>query len=391
MKRAPLQVAIVGGGIGGLTAANALRRYNIEVRIYEQAAALTEVGAGFALQPNGIRVLRQLGFGDDVERRGARWVDPQFRHADGSYAASMWPSELIDTIGFYGMHRADLLEILASRLTGDIVKTGHRCIGFEQGDTRAEIHFANGAHARADIVVAADGIHSFLRQFVVAPSAPLPSGSIAYRGVVSAASVGWPRGAMRNWLGPGKHFLAYPVRAGELINYVGFVHTDEEMKESWSAPGDPRALAAEFAGWDPTIGAIIARVNKTFRWGLYDREPLPSWTRGRLALLGDAAHPMLPHGGQGANQAIEDGITLAAVLSRADPASAPRALQVYEALRRERCARIQREARVNGSRYDASDADLADRNRQLGAMARDRIWIWDHDAQAEALAAAAAF
>ena len=109
---------------------------------------------------------------------------------------------------------------------------------------------------------------------------------------------------MRNWLGPGKHFLVYPVRTGELINYVGFVQTDEEMKESWSAPGDPRALAAEFAGWDPRIEAIIAKVSKTFRWGLYDREPLATWTSGRLTLLGDAAHPMLPHGGQGANQAI---------------------------------------------------------------------------------------
>ena len=194
---------------------------------------------------------------------------------------------------------------------------------------------------------------------------------------------------MRNWLGPGKHFLVYPVRAGDLINYVGFVQTDEEMKESWSAPGDPRTLAAEFAGWDPMIEAIIAQVSKTFRWGLYDREPLATWTRGRLTLLGDAAHPMLPHGGQGANQAIEDGVTLAAVLSRADRASAPRALQVYEALRHERCARIQRNARVNGARYDAADANLDDRNRQLDATAWERAWIWNHDAEAEALKAAA--
>jgi 2-polyprenyl-6-methoxyphenol hydroxylase-like FAD-dependent oxidoreductase len=285
VSRASLHVAIVGGGIGGLAAASALHRHNIEVRVYEQADALSEVGAGIALQPNGIRALRQLGLADDVARRGARWVDPQFRHADGSYAASMWPPEIIGTIGFYGMHRADLLEMLLSRLPGDIAKTSHRCIGFEQDDAGAVIYFANGAHAQADVVVAADGIHSALQQFVVAPSAPLPSGSIAYRGVASAASVAWPQGAMRNWLGAGKHFLAYPVRAGELINYVGFVQTDEEMKESWSAPGDPRALAAEFAGWDPMIGAIIAQIGKTFRWGLYDREPLPTWTRGRLALL----------------------------------------------------------------------------------------------------------
>jgi len=386
MRKAPLHVAIVGGGIGGLAAANALHQRNVEVSVYEQAPALTEVGAGLALQPNGIRVLRHLGFAEDVARRGGKWVDPQFRNADGLYAASIWPAEIAD---FYGMHRADLLDILASGLPGDVVQTGHKCIGFEQNDTHAVIHFANGARVQADVAVAADGIHSILQQFVVPPSAPLPSGSMAYRGVVSAASVAWPSGAMRNWLGPGKHFLVYPVRAGELINYVGFVQTDEEMKESWSAPGDPRALAAEFAGWDPRIEAIIAKVSKTFRWGLYDREPLATWTSGRLTLLGDAAHPMLPHGGQGANQAIEDGVTLATVLSRADRASAPRALQVYEALRRERCARIQRNARVNGARYETADTSLDDRTRQLAAMARERAWIWNHDAKAEALKAAA--
>ena len=126
------------------------------------------------------------------------------------------------------------------------------------------------------------------------------------------------------WLGNGKHFLAFPVRAGELINYVGFVPADEEMKESWSAPGDPDALRREFAGWDPRIGSLLQQVQTTFRWALYDREPLPTWTKGRLTLLGDAAHPMLPHLGQGANQSIEDGMALATILARADRATAAR-------------------------------------------------------------------
>ena len=120
------------------------------------------------------------------------------------------------------------------------------------------------------------------------------------------------------WLGKGKHFLTFPVRAGRLINYVGFVPADEETKESWSAPGDPDVLRQEFAGWDPRIGSLLQQVQATFRWALYDREPLPIWTRGRLTLLGDAAHPMLPHLGQGANQAIEDGMALATILARAD-------------------------------------------------------------------------
>jgi 2-polyprenyl-6-methoxyphenol hydroxylase-like FAD-dependent oxidoreductase len=231
---------------------------------------------------------------------------------------------------------------------------------------------------------------STLQQYVVEPSAPLASGSVAYRGIISAAAVSWPDGAMRNWLGAGKHFLVYPVRAGQLLNYVGFVPTDEQMKESWSAPGDPATLAQELAGWDPLVEAIIGQVDTCFRWGLYDREPLPTWTRGRLTLLGDAAHPMLPHVGQGANQAIEDGVALATVLGQADHMTVPQALLVYESVRRERTAGVQRSARVNGARYDASGSDLRDRDRQLAAQPRERAWIWEYDAEAEAAAALAA-
>jgi salicylate hydroxylase len=389
MSTSPLRVAIVGGGIGGVAAANALLRRGMEVCLYEQAPALAEVGAGVAIQPNGARMLRRLGLGEELGRFGARWVDPQFCRPDGTYAAAMWPPELASKIEFYGMHRADLLAMFVDRLPAGVVHTGHRCIGFEQDDEQATLTFANGARATADVVIAADGIHSTLQQFVVAPSPPLFSGSVACRGLVSAASVAWPTGAMRNWLGAGKHFLVFPVRAGELINYVGFVSTDERTKESWSAPGDPAALAREFAGWDPLVEAIIAQVKTTFRWGLYDREPLATWTRGRLTLLGDAAHPMLPHAGQGANQAIEDGVALATVLSRADRTSAPRALLIYERLRREHTAGVQLKSRLNGARYEASSGDLGVRDRQLAAQHQERAWIWNYDAEAEASAAAA--
>lgn len=389
MSTTPLRVAVVGGGIGGAITAYALHKRGIDVRLYEQAAALAEVGAGVAIQPNGVRMLRRLGLGYELIRSGARWIDPQFRRADGSYAAAMWPPELASQIEFHGMHRADLLAMFVDRLSPDVVKTGHRCTGFEQDDEQAVITFANGLRTTADVVIAADGIHSTLQQFVVAPSAPLYSGSVAYRGVIPAASVSWPSGAMRNWLGPGRHFLVFPVRAGQLINYVGFVTTDEPMKESWSARGEPAALAREFAGWDPMVETIIAQVKATFRWGLFDREPLASWTRGRLTLLGDAAHPMLPHIGQGANQAIEDAVALATVLSHADRKSAPRALLIYEQLRRERTAGVQRMSRVSGARYDASSGDLHSRDRQLDAQRQERAWVWNYDAYAEAEAAAA--
>jgi salicylate hydroxylase len=389
MTQQRLRVAIVGGGIGGTAAAYALLQRGIDVCVYEQAPALAEVGAGVALQPNGIRMLRQLGLARELLRWGARWLDPQFCRADGSSIASMWPPELGDAIEFYGLHRADLLAMFVDRLPAELIATDHKCVAFSQGEFEATLTFANGRRVLADIVVGADGIHSKLQAYVVDPSPPLPSGSVAYRGLISAASVSWPGGAMRNWLGPGKHFLVYPVRAGELINYVGFVRTQEEMRESWSAAGDPAALAQAFAGWHPMVTAITAQARATFRWGLYDREPLPAWTRGRLTLLGDAAHPMLPHVGQGANQAIEDAVALAAVLARADRKSAPRALLIYESLRRDRTARVQLSARINGARYDAARGELDLRDQHLGAQAQERAWIWNYDAGREAAAAAA--
>jgi salicylate hydroxylase len=192
------------------------------------------------------------------------------------------------------------------------------------------------------------------------------------------------------WLGKGRHFLAFPVRAGRLINYVGFVPTDEEMKESWTAPGNPDLLRQAFAGWDSRIHQLLQEVQMTFRWALYDREPLPVWTKQRLSLLGDAAHPMLPHLGQGANQSIEDGIALATILARADRTTAPSALLAYERLRRERVAQVQRGARENGLRYDSAYSDLGVRDAEITAHAAFRKRLYDHDVVPDAQAAAAA-
>ncbi len=385
-----LNVVVVGGGIGGLFAANALIAQGLRVSVYEQAPALGEVGAGVFLTPNSVRQLQRVGLGPSVEKWGAR-VGPDsryFRH-DGAPIA---PVQVTDSSGWnatFGMHRADLVEILANALPAQVVHTGHRCTAFEQDGDVARVSFANGAVVDGDLVVAADGIHSELRQNVVPPSRPVFSGSVAYRGLVPHELIPhWPTGSWLMWLGKAKHFLTFPVRAGALINYVGFVPADEEMKESWSAPGDPDVLRREFAGWDPRIGSLLSQVQASFRWALYDREPLPIWTRGRLTLLGDAAHPMLPHLGQGANQSIEDGMTLATILARADRATAPAALLAYERLRRERVALVQRGARENGLRYDSSYADLGVRDAEITAHAAFRKRLYDHDVVPEAQAAA---
>jgi salicylate hydroxylase len=373
-----LNAVVIGGGIGGVAAALALSRAGISVRVYEQAAELTEVGAGVSLAPNGLRMLERLGVGEAVARLGAPHARTQLSLSDGS-PASHEPDQFPRPGRNRGIHRADLLGLLAERLPPGTITTGHRAVGFSQNDKAATVTFANGATVTADVVIGADGIHSVLQGFVVEPAEPVFSGVVAYLGLVPRPRE-YPAGTMRMWVGEGRHFLVFPVRAGQLLNYVGFVPSPAAVRESWSAPGDPAALAAHFAGWDPVIGQVIAAISgpggSGFRWGMYDREPLPRWSSGRLTLLGDAAHPMLPHLGQGVNQALEDAVALATLLGASTgPAGVPRALAAYEGLRRDRTARVQLGSRRQGAGWDSSGSQLIDRR-----------WIYDYDAWAEAAA-----
>lgn len=373
-----LRAVVVGGGIGGIAAAVALARAGIDVEVYEQAQQLAEVGAGVSLAPNGLRMLERLGVGEQVRRAGARYVSAQLRFCDGRPVRHE-PDQFTRPGQNIGIHRADLLALLAGQLPPGIVRTGHRCTGFGQEAGAATAVFADGTTATADVVIGADGIHSVLQGFVVAPAEPVFSGVVAYRGLVPRVDR-YPADAFRMWVGQSRHFLVFPVRAGQLLNYVGFVPSGTSVRESWSAPGDPAALAAHFAGWDPVIGQVIAAISGPggtgFRWGMYDRAPLPRWSRGRLTLLGDAAHPMLPHLGQGVNQALEDAVTLATLLgATAGAAGVPAALAAYEGLRRDRTARVQASSRRQGAGWDSSGSELIDRG-----------WIYDHDAWAEAVA-----
>ncbi len=387
-------IVIVGGGIGGLFVANALVTYGLPVSVYEQAPVLGEVGAGVYITPNSVRHLQRVGLGPAVEKWGAKvGKNSRYFHHDGTLIA---PVQVTDSMGWnatYGMHRADLVDMLAKALPDGVVHTGYQCTGFDRNGAKARVSFANGAVAEGDVVIGADGIHSVLRPHVFPPPRPVFSGTVAYRGYVRTELVPeWPAECWEMWLGKGKHFLTYPMRAGSLINFVGFVPVDddmkEEMKESWSAPGDPEALRREFAGWDPRIGALLRQVQKTFRSALHDRDPSPSWTRGRLTLLGDAAHAMLPHLGQGANQSIEDGMALATILSNTNRETVPGALLAYERLRRERAASVQSGARQNGLRYNSFHSDLNVRDAEISAHAEFRKRLYDHDVVSEARAAA---
>ena len=373
-----VRVVIVGGGIGGLTAALALHSAGADVGVYEQAAQLGEVGAGVQLFPNSMRVLQRLGVAEEVARHAAPVTEFWSFGSDGSLTGHQIAG-VDGPITSMPMYRPDLVAILAAALPAGILHTGHRCATVSQDEQSALVTFTDGTTVEADAVVGADGIHSTVQHQIVAPSQPVFSNMVAYRGVIPATRVpGWPwPAAMAIWAGQGKHLLTFPVRAGELLNYVASSPTDDQMRESWSAPGDPAVLAAEFAGWDPRLGELLAQVETTFRWGLYDRDPLPRWTRGRLTLLGDAAHPMLPHMGQGANQAIEDAMALATLTRGITAADVPEALMRYQHLRRDHTARIQQGSRANGLRLDSG-----------GVITISQPHVQDYDVEAEAEAIA---
>ena len=266
----------------------------------------------------------------------------------------------------FGMHRADFVEFLAANLPAGVVHAGHRAIGFEQNGDVARVKFANGATAEADVVVAADGIHSELRPYVFPPSKPVFHGTISYRGLVPRERLpDWPMDRWQMWAGPSKHFLVFPVRHGD-DGQLRRLRADRRGDEGIvvRARRSRTCCAASSKAGTRASARCWSRSTTTFRWALYDREPLPTWTKGRLTLLGDAAHPMLPHLGQGANQSIEDGMALATILAQVDNAAVPAALLAYERLRRERVAEVQLGARQNGLRVDSAYADLGGPRRR---------------------------
>ncbi|MBM3608256.1 MAG: FAD-binding protein, partial [Alphaproteobacteria bacterium] len=271
-----MRAAIVGGGIGGLAAANSLLQRGLDVTVYEQAAELGEVGAGIFVYPNSLRQLERMGFRDTLKAVGAPVGEgSQYMRKDGSFVGPILTTDSAGWNGMYGMHRADILNALAAALPAGAVRCGYRCTGFSQTDDSATLTFENGERAEADVVIAADGIRSVLQPYAVEPSPPEYSGFRAYRGLVSRDALeSWRDRTHQVWMGDGKHFMVFPVRGGTLLNYVGFVPLDIQTVESWSAIGDRDELAASFAGWDPEIEKLLNRVESCFWWGLFDRKPL---------------------------------------------------------------------------------------------------------------------
>ncbi|MET0849866.1 MAG: FAD-dependent monooxygenase [Candidatus Rokuibacteriota bacterium] len=384
-------VAIVGGGIGGLAAALALLRAGFDVHVFEQAAAFKEVGAGIQISPNASRLLHGFGLGEALDRAGVRPVAVHQRRWDDGRTLQRAPlgPEVAAAFGapYYHFHRADLLQALVDALPPERLHTGHRLAGLGDRGDRVELTFEHGARAVAGVLVGADGIHSTVRAALFGPEHPRFTGCIAYRGLVPAERIAHlgVEVVSSNWMGPHGHFVHYFVAGGRLLNFVGVNERDTWMRESWTDRGKVADALAAFDGWHPQVREIIAAVDETYVWALFDREPLPRWTMGRVTLLGDACHAMLPFMAQGAAQAIEDGATLAACLSAAGPGDEPAALLRYEALRRPRATRLQELSRVNKTRFHlpdgaaqrARDEEMATRgDRSIEAIA----WLYAHDA-----------
>ncbi|MEV0672043.1 FAD-dependent monooxygenase [Mycobacterium sp. NPDC050441] len=378
-----LRVAVVGAGIGGLTAAIAMRANGIDATVYEQAHELKALGAGVSIATNGSRILTRLGVGGALAEIAGPVTHYQFR---------TWQAEPIagepSTLGFgdpastWCLHRGEFQKVLADALPAGALQLGRSCVGATEHADGVHIEFADGTSVDADLLVGADGIHSRLQGKVTGAAEPVSEGIMAYRGLIPADRL---RGvadmnASSMWLGPRQSFLAYPVSAGELLNIVAFVPTNLNISESWTAPGEVAELATAYHGWDPRVTAIIDAMDSTFRWGIYDREPLDRWSTARITLLGDSAHAVTPHLGQGANQAIEDAMALAVLLRGARPDQLGARLRRYEDLRMDRTGHVRRQARQAGRIYRSSELTPRAQADQLHAIL-DSVAINTYDAE----------
>lgn len=390
MTQTGLSVAVIGGGIGGLAAAASLLQAGFDVQVYEQAAALSEIGAGIQISPNGSRILHRLGLADALAHRGVRPVGVHQRRWDDGRTLQRAPlGETVERAfgaPYFHFHRADLLAAIASVLPSERVHVGHRLVDACDHGDRVEARFENGVRITADVLIGADGIHSRVRQILFGADKPRFTGCVAYRGLVPAERLAGLdlEVTSNNWMGPGGHVVHYYVAGGQLMNFVAVREADSWTQESWVDRGDVADALRLFDGWHPNVRTIIGAVDETFKWALFDREPLPRWSVGRITLLGDSCHAMLPFMAQGAVQSIEDGATLTACLVQAN-GDVPDALTRYELLRKPRATRLQEMSRHNKTRFHLPDGvDQQNRDAQM-ATAGDRSiavigWLYGHDA-----------
>jgi len=353
------KIAVIGGGLGGAAAALALHRRGHEVALYEKAPELGEIGAGLNLSPNAMKAFRYLGIEDQAVETGYQAREQVIRsfRSGRVIARPRRAGDIAEKYGaeFITMHRADLLNLLVSALPDRLFHTDAACTGAETRNRVALARFADGREIEADIMIGADGIHSAVRDSVFGKTEPRFTGCICWRGLVHRDALPDPAFAqqMQAWWGPHGHIVHYPVRRdGELVNFVAHYDSDGWTGESWTYECDRSELMETYAGWNADLLGLIESSDRYYKWALYDRDPLASWIDGRVALLGDSAHPMLPYLGQGGCMAIEDGCVLAEAISRS-PGDLDTALSEYQRVRKPRATRAQ-----FGSRFRARQNHL---------------------------------
>ncbi|RKR90385.1 salicylate hydroxylase [Micromonospora pisi] len=382
-----MRIAVVGAGIAGLTVAAALLRAGIRCEVFEQTRQLRELGAGIQLSPNAVRPLRELGLGENLEAVAVRPAAIEMRRwdSDALIGRTNLGDECEQMYGapYYCVHRADLHQGLLELLPAGTVRLGLRCVGVRELPDGVELRFADGTSTTVDAVVGADGIHSVVRQELI-DDQPRFSGHTVYRGVAPAQRL--PHLAREPkvliWLGPGQHCVSYPIAGGSLVSFVATSPAGEWRDESWTAQGRVEDLVAGYTGWHDNVWGLLTAADSVTRWALHDRDTVERWSSGRITIVGDAAHPMLPFGAQGANQAIEDAVALAACLSTGIR-DIPAALAHYERVRRPRIDVVHRTIRENARNHHFADGEQQrdrDRNMRESWSLDSSRWLFGYDA-----------
>ncbi|MCS5607315.1 MAG: FAD-dependent monooxygenase [Alphaproteobacteria bacterium] len=378
-------IIVAGAGLGGLTLALCLARVGFRVTVLEQAKVLGEVGAGVQISANGARVLYHLGLADALNRVAFRPESGEMRHWQTGETLSSRPlgqaSEQDFGFPYFHLHRADFHSILATELR-DVISVDlhldHKVTEFDQTETGVRVSTEGGANFSGDVLVGCDGIHSAIREQLFGPDAPRFTGCVAWRATVPVDILppGHVRPVASNWIGQGGHFVHYYVRRGELVNCVGVMERGAWQAESWSSAGAITEFINDFAGWHEDLQILMQVAENCFQWGLFDRDPMPQWGDGRVTLLGDACHPMLPFMAQGAVMAIEDAYTLAQCLA-ANEGNLPGALSHYEALRKERTTVVQKMSRENIQFFHR--ADIPNLEARMASHREAHRWLYSFD------------